>query len=458
MLTRLELKRFRGFTDMSVGLKPIALLAGPNNSGKTSVLHAVRLACAALSLALEDDTVGFTTAGDTIWAEWVLRDHTRLMRVGEWEEMFTRREVGEGIEMVVNLDFDATSRLQKLQVYLTYARNGLLKVSVGAHGQELVQPVKGVKKKQKYHIQRLRDELRRSQPIAVLVPAFYGVILAEEFRSNAVVSRLLEGGEQSRIVRNLVARLDSPARTQLNTFLKRTVGAEITRAVSSAEADKVENLEVRFRDWDGELELSSAGGGLINLIALFTALERYRPLAAGKQSLIFLLDEPEAHLHPRLQGDTGVALADLAREFGAQIIAATHSVEMLNRLGRRDDTVLLHMDRARSAPVELTEETELVRELGAWCDLTPFASLNFLASRRILFHEGPSDAEIITRCAEVLYRNDDARLRAFRRWTLVPLDGVSNADAATVLVKILSPKIFPSIPKGDKVSVVRVLD
>jgi hypothetical protein len=116
------------------------------------------------------------------------------------------------------------------------------------------------------------------------------------------------------------------------------------------------------------------------------------------------------------------------------------------------------MDRAKSAAVPLTSEAEIVRELGAWCDLTPFASLNFLSSRKILFHEGPTDDEILARCAEAYFRNDDARLRAFRRWTLVELEGVTNADAARVLAKTLTPKIFPSLQAGDKVSIIRVLD
>ncbi len=460
MLTKLELSRFRGFRQIEVGLKPVTVVAGPNSSGKTSILHAVRLACAALAQVLDDETISPRVDGNTvrICSDLVIRDHTRLMRVGEWEEIFTSREVGESITMAITLGFDDASPIQKLQASLTYARNGLPKISMVAHSPAIADVVKDVAKKSKHRPQRIRDALRRFQPIAVLVPAFYGVILTEEYRSKAVASRLLEGGEQSRIVRNLVSRLDPPAFTRLNTFLRRTVSAELTWATPALEAENTERLEVRFRDWDGELELSSAGAGLVNLIALYAALERYRPERADNRTLIFLLDEPEAHLHPKLQGDIGLALAELTREFGAQVIAATHSIEMINRLGQRDDTVLLHMDRVKSSATPLTGEADIVRELSAWCDLSPFTTINFLASRRILFHEGPSDDEVLSRCASAYFRNDDARLRAFRRWTFVPLDGASNADASNILVKVLSSKVFPSLPKGDTVSVVRVLD
>ena len=57
MQTQLELTRFRGFSHMVVGLKPVTIVAGSNRSGKISVLHAIRLACAALGLALDDETL-----------------------------------------------------------------------------------------------------------------------------------------------------------------------------------------------------------------------------------------------------------------------------------------------------------------------------------------------------------------------------------------------------------------
>ncbi|XXX78615.1 AAA family ATPase [Sorangium sp. So ce134] len=460
MLTKLTLQGFRGFHDVTVALKPVTVIVGPNSSGKTSLLHATRLALTALGIALDNPTNSPRIDRGTILVcqNLVLRDHTRLMRVGEWEELFTSREVGEDIVIKILLEFDGNSPLEHLEVQLGYARNAVLKMSVYASSKGVLDAGALLPRKSKYRPQAIRDELRKAQPLAVLVPAFYGVTLDEEYRAGAVVNRMLEGGEQSRIVRNLVTRLKPAAFAGLNTFLKRTVGAELIQATSSADVDRVESLDVRFKDVNGPLELASAGAGLVNLIALYAAMERYREERIGGRSLVFLLDEPEAHLHPRLQGDIGVALADLAAEFGAQLMIATHSVEMINRLGQRDDTVLLHMDRAKSAARPLTSEAEIIRELGAWCDLSPFASLSFLSSRKVLFHEGPTDDEVLSRCAEAYFRSNDARLLLFRRWTFVELEGVSNADAARVLARTLTPKIFPALESGEKVAIVRVLD
>ncbi len=263
-------------------------------------------------------------------------------------------------------------------------------------------------------------------------------------------------------MRNVIARLSGPAFGRLNEFLRFQVGATIARRTTEQDAEDAHHLAVHFRDTNGELELSSAGAGLINLIALYAVMERFRPPPPKGETagppLIYLLDEPEAHLHPKLQGDVGEALADAAKEFGAQLIIATHSVEMINRIGQRPDAILLAVDRASSTVTTLDSETALVRELGQWCDLTPFASLNFLASRRILFHEGPSDSAILARCAEAYFRTRAPDLAAFRRWTLVSLDGVGNVKAQGVLGAVLSPTVFPDLAAPKAVRAVCVLD
>ncbi len=460
MLKRITLQRFRGFKKVDVELKPVTVVLGPNSSGKTSVLHAVRLACAALRAALEDEAGSPSLQDDVVHVckDMIVRDHTRLMRVGEWPEIFTGRTIGEGIEVGIILEFEADAPVQRLTVNLAYARNAVLKMSVSATSKMVADAVCSLPKKSKFRPDKIREELRKIQPVAVLVPAFYGVILAEEYRSKAVLAQLLEGGEQSRIVRNLITRLNAQAFDRLNSFLKATVGARLTSCTPVPHLEDREHLEARFTDGEGELEMCSAGAGLVNLIAVFSALERYRSEDNGCRSLIFLLDEPEAHLHPKLQGDIGSAVADLVSEFGAQLIMATHSIEMINRLGRREKTALVSMDRSKSTATQLLSESDVLRELSSWCDLSPFASINFLSSRKILFHEGPTDATILTACAEAQFRSDPIKLRSFRQWTLVPLEGIGNAGASGVLAKALSPKVFPTLTSGAKASIVRVLD
>lgn len=461
MLQKITLFHFRGFKALEADVRPITVIGGRNSSGKTSILHAVRLATEALTIGLEEATPHLEADNSfTICRDHIVWDHDRLCPVADWAELFTDKEIGQGTSMTVQLDFEESDAIQLIWVKLSYARNAQLKMDVSVHTAAAGEQVAELPKKSKFRGERARELLKRGVPRAVFVPAFYGVTRQEEYRSRALVDRLLGGGDQSRIVRNLVARLSGPAFDKLNDFLRRAGVATLVYRTSSQDAENVQHLNVSFQDTNGPLELSSAGAGLINLVALYAAMEQFRPTGEGidKRAVMFLLDEPEAHLHPRLQGDIGEALGAIQSEFGSQLLIATHSVEMINRLGQRKDTLLLAVDRATSTAVELVSEDALVRELGSWCDLTPFTSLNFLASRRILFHEGPSDGEILKRCGEIYFRNDSLKLARFRAWTMVSLDGVGNAKAQGVLGAVLSPKLFPSLSSSEPVRAVCVFD
>jgi predicted ATPase len=146
----------------------------------------------------------------------------------------------------------------------------------------------------------------------VLVPAFYGVTIDEEYRTAPVVDALLQAGQQSSIVRNLVARLSGNDLVELNTFLQRTIGAKLDDRTAAADAERTNPLMVRFSGTNGTLDLSAAGAGLVNLVALFSAL-KFRQTTAQTPT-VFLFDEPEAHLHPRLQGVIGDELATAVRQ------------------------------------------------------------------------------------------------------------------------------------------------
>lgn len=88
------------------------------------------------------------------------------------------------------------------------------------------------------------------------------------------------------------------------------------------------------------------------------------------------------------------------------LFMATHSVEIINRLGDEPGTTLLRTDRAATpSATVLSGQAAVLGDLSNWADLTPFTAINFMASRRVLFHEGPGDAKVLKRCAEPGFAN-----------------------------------------------------
>jgi hypothetical protein len=97
--------------------------------------------------------------------------------------------------------------------------------------------------------------------------------------------------------------------------------------------------------------------------------------------------------------------------------------------------------------------------LEEFCDLSPFTALSFLASRRVLFYEGPSDLKVLKACARVYFRSDDERLQRFeQQYTPIALDGVGNAPVAKLLEKILTPSLFPKVDAQRPVRAAVALD
>jgi hypothetical protein len=450
VLRRIDIEGFRGFAKLSADLGPVSVLLGPNSSGKSSVLQAVRLACSALAWTLRQEPDP-RVDGEwiAIWWDYPIGEDEAFLPAVSVEELF----LNKGDEpLVLSLGFDDDDYIQELRVTLRYGRADALRLDVRVKSRKALDATTGVKSKKG---KLLASALLGKEPIAVAIPSFYGVVREEPYINNARLERLLGAGEQGGVVRNLVGRLD--ALKELSDLLLLSVGAEIVRSTSGQAMQEIESLVVQFRDRNGELELSSAGTGLVALTALFSALRWYQPRAVQGRPLLFLLDEPEAHLHPRLQGDTGERLAELVTSFGGQALVATHSVEMINRLGRRPDAVLLSIDRsAADAAVRLTTEDDVIERLESFCDLSPFVGLQLLRSRRVLFHEGKTDRAILEGCARAYFANDPARLDRFRRWTFVELSSETNADAKDVLKKALAP--LAASAGAEPIRIVRALD
>jgi hypothetical protein len=136
----------------------------------------------------------------------------------------------------------------------------------------------------------------------------------------------------------------------------------------------------------------------------------------SKLDVVLLLDEPEAHLHPRAVASIGEWLLDISPRV-ASVVVATHHPSLFNL---RDPSVQKHVvlrDQSESViePWNPASE-ELVAELANQIGLT--SGDLFMMSRFVLFVEGPHDLVILEEFYGDLLRGCAVRL--------VPLHGAHN--------------------------------
>jgi predicted ATPase len=452
MLKQVIIDGFKGFINYSVDLSGINVLIGQNGSGKSTVLSAIRLACVALAKYVnENQVISYCPKDNPSWISChFLPDKNGLgwIPVGNLDDLFYDSENG----LTIHLIFDSEDSIQELKFNIDEDGNGTVYILLCPEIQHKLGVVKSTyDERSKNVIEIIRDIM----PNIIFVPPFYGINIFEEYRTDPIVEKMLMGGNHSQVVRNLVMRLDDEGLEKINDLLEKVMGMEISYVTQISEINIVEHLNVWLDDGERYIELANASAGVIALVSLFAGIWRYR--AISNRPVIFLIDEPEAHLNSKIQSNVGLYLTNLAHELGIQMIVSTHSVDMIDRMSQCRDTLLLDINKSNKFAIPLETESDLLIALNSWCNLTPFTSLNVIRNKKILFYEGSGDASILNKCAELYFDSSNDLMQKYKEWSFVSLEGADNAAAKDILIRAITP-IMNASSSIEKFHIVRVLD
>lgn len=137
------------------------------------------------------------------------------------------------------------------------------------------------------------------------------------------------------------------------------------------------------------LPLASYGTGVHELVILVTA-------ALSIENSICCIEEPEIHLHPRLQREF---IDFIAVETTNQYLVSTHSPTFINAINTRNDVQVFHLHLENGStvggPISREEDTlHALRDLG-------LKASDILQSNCVLWIEGPSDRIYLKRWLEL---------------------------------------------------------
>jgi predicted ATPase len=418
MIKEVQVQNFKQFRDHRFAFRPngVTLLAGGNNSGKSTLLQALALweFCRGAvesrkgRSALEGPYSGKGIA--------VTAQNFSPLALPSFEHLWTNlrprcprnaNQTDPSYTLRVRCTWDETAAEGGVsERYLTF---GLALM----HERLTIKPVES------------NIPAAGRIPHCAYLPPFAGISDREERLSRGAQNRLIGRGLAGAALRNIVFDLHSEGKAALASRLggrRRLSGSErrefhrsepwhqlcdvlerifkcelAVKPFDDAYSSTVSVLLSRGKLVNGKLQrfpgyrardLMVEGSGFLQWLSVYA-------LAVRRDVDVLLLDEPDAHLHPSLQAHLLDRLRSMARENTKQVLMATHSTEILKRVEPAD---IFAFDK-RSRQYLSTDSQRVALFEGMGSEYSP--KLDQLRQHRcVLFHEGSSDEEFLRIVAE----------------------------------------------------------
>lgn len=331
MLTKLTVRNFKRFGNVEIELGNPVVFIGPNDSGKTTALQALALWHIGLrkwnekraGKAAPEKRPGVTINrrdliavpvpdANLLWRDLHVRD-VRLVK-GKQETQNIRVDiivegVNEGKSWASGLEFDYANEES------FYCR--LLRRSDSKDPDRMPVP----------------DEASAIR--VAFLPPMSGLAANETRLDPGAINVRLGEGRTAEVLRNLCHQIVTGAegRQHWGNVCERIKGLFGVSLDEPTYVPERGEIVMAYRSASGvRLDLSSSGRGLQQTLLLLAHL------TVNPESVL-LLDEPDAHLEILRQRQIYQLLTETAREYGSQIVAASHSEVVLNEAADRDVVV-----------------------------------------------------------------------------------------------------------------------
>ena len=359
MIRSVRIRGFKRFREVEFRLPGHVVLAGPNNTGKTTLLQAI--ASWALALRRWRELNDFNRRNGYRKVP-IARQAFAAVPLGSFDLLWTDRRYRGQIEIelrhdagwAVTMEFIADSTEQ---IYVRPAWNS-------------------------------SGNLREIDLQAVFVPPMTGLGTDEPLLQWPKIEQLLGLGRPGEVLRNLLAdaNRDQMAWEALQTTIGKLFGYRLLPPDTSAAHIRA---EYQTTEQEMPLDVASAGSGFQQVLMLLAFLHT-------RQGAVLLLDEPDAHLHMILQDAIYHELRSTAARNRSQLIVATHSEVVINSVEPRELVVTL------SQPRLVADNDVRSRLISSLRVLSNADVTQALDVRGILYVEDYTDINILRAWAETL--------------------------------------------------------
>lgn len=354
MIRELHIRRFKQFDDTLLDFTGHVVLAGQNNSGKTTVLQAL----SAWGLAYE---------------QWRSLNDTR-----KHNGAYTKKPIArQAFSSVPLRAFDllwrdrAYSGSVEIEVATEQGLRLTMEFMADSTEQIYVRPVS----------QTPREMFELPAPTLVYVSSVDGLEIEEPAINNPDWIRTLLGRQRpGTILRNLLLEVSRTAQwDDLRASVRRMFGLEL-QVPQTAGGQII--CEFQKFGQARPLDILSAGSGLHQVLLLLACLYT----RAGS---VLLIDEPDAHLHVFLQDTIFSEIRRVAARTNSQVVLATHSEVIFRSVPPENLIVMMGRPRRLSSAAE---REQLARAMGV---LEQVDIISALGARGVIYVEGYTDLNLL---------------------------------------------------------------
>ena len=360
MIRTVRIRGFKRFDEVEFRLPGHVVLAGPNNTGKTTVLQAI----ASWSLALR---------------RWQELNNFRLRRGYERAPIARQAFSAVPLRSFDLLWMDRRYR-GRIEIELRHDAGWSVAMEFIADSTEQI------------HVRPTREApsetLRTLDLNTVFVPPMTGLGIEEPLFQPPKIEQLLGLGRPGEVMRNLLVETNRDERAwgALKASISKLFGYELLPPDASGAHILA---EYAMAEGGPRLDVASAGSGFQQVLMLLAFLNT-------RQGAVLLLDEPDAHLHLILQDAIYYELRTLAALHRSQLIVATHSEVVIDAVEPRELCVMLHEPRM------VADNDERSRLISSLRVLSNADVMQAMGVRGVLYVEDYTDVNILRAWAATL--------------------------------------------------------